>query len=346
MLRIISSPSTGIKSANPALLSGWRLALAMLAAAGVIGCSSGIKIALHVNQFILPEMGALAYGVFTRPGGAWARAPLHVTLIPGVVAVIGTLVARHIPYGYWSVLLTVSGGISVLRLCRSPIAPAISCGLLPVIFGITDWWYPVNVVTTTVMLAIAASLWQRLPCIASRSFLKVESLESQQQSEEKREPNILGIVACGVFLVLAVTLVKITGLRMLLAPPIGVLAVEMFRYPWTAPWAKRPLWLPPIACFLSASIGLAAFNFLPMGPLVGATGIVGTGLILWMLKIYLPPAVAVSMLPLVMIDSPPTLYFPLWIAFGVGFFCLCIAAYRRVIDIFFPSRPEDLVEKT
>ena len=334
-----SSPSASptIAGSKPAGLVGRWLAAGVFAAAATIALMSGTKIHYGMAYLILPEMGSLAYGVFTHPGGAWARAPLQLVLMPSLVAIVGTLIARNLPYGYVSILLAVGLGILVLRSCRSPIAPAISCGLLPVVFDLKDWWYPINVLTTTLVLMLALSIWQRLPAVAARSCSLGPKPPRPAPGHNAREPVIPGLIGLAVFLVLAVSLVKATDLRLLLVPPLGVLAVEMFKHPRTVPWANRPLWLIPLVCCLSAGVGVAAFEMLPLGPLVAATAICGTGVILWAFRIYLPPAVAISMLPLVMTGAPPTIFFPLWVGLGVAFFTLCIAAYRHLIERRLPT---------
>ena len=109
-----------------------------LAAVAYIGGIASLAQATGVATVLFPELGALAHDVFTRPRGAWAKAPLLLVLTPVLTAVVGTLIARTMDYGLLSVLLTVGIALLVIRLLRSPIAPAISAGLLPVTLGVTS----------------------------------------------------------------------------------------------------------------------------------------------------------------------------------------------------------------
>ncbi len=80
-----------------------------------------------------PELAALSYDVFRRPLGAWASAPWMLAVTPAATATIGLLVTRSLPFGYASVLITVVSCVALVMALRSPIAPAISAGLLPVV---------------------------------------------------------------------------------------------------------------------------------------------------------------------------------------------------------------------
>src|SRR6202008_1404086 len=62
------------------------------------------------------------------------------------------------------------------------------------------------------------------------------------------------------FVLVATLMVKLTGLRFILFPPLVVIGFEMFGHSEICPWAQRPLWLP-LACFLTAFGGFVVFHF-------------------------------------------------------------------------------------
>jgi hypothetical protein len=111
---------------------------------------------------LFPELGALSHDVFTRPRGTWASAPLLLAVTPVLTGVIGIFFTRALPYGYLSVLLTAGGAVALIFLVKSPIAPAISAGLLPLVLGVKSWWYPPGVLLGTVLLVVLSLLWKRL----------------------------------------------------------------------------------------------------------------------------------------------------------------------------------------
>ena len=123
---------------------------------------AGIATATGAFYVMFPELGALSHDVFTRPRGTWARSPLMLAITPFLTAVIGIVFTRALPYGFVSVLLTVGSSIALIMLLRSPIAPAISAGLLPLVLGVKSWWYPPGVLLGTVLLSALSILWERL----------------------------------------------------------------------------------------------------------------------------------------------------------------------------------------
>src|ERR1700743_3880477 len=112
-----------------------------------------------VIYVLFPELAALSYDVFKRPAGAWARALLMLAMTPAITAAMGTAFARLLPYSLGSVAMTVAGAILIVRWMRSPIAPAISAAFLPLVFGITSWWYPVSIAAVMTFLAVASAAY-------------------------------------------------------------------------------------------------------------------------------------------------------------------------------------------
>ena len=134
----------------------------------------------------------------------------------------------------------------------------------------------------------------------------------------------------GVFLVLAVLCVKLTGLRFLLFPPLAVLGFEMFSRPRTCAWAGRPL-LMPLACFLTAGGGLFFSKFWGLSPLAAAAGMACGFLVLYVLDVHIPPAMAVALIPLIM--TRPTFMFPIAVALGTLLLTICFLLYRRLLKV-------------
>src|SRR6266481_10100732 len=127
-------------------LGGEPIALVYIAIIAEIACATG---AVYV---LFPELGALSHDVMTRPRGTWASAPLLLAITPVLTGAIGILVTRTLPYGYLSVLLAVGGAVALIFALKSPVAPAISAGLLPLVLGVKRWWCPPGVKLGTVLL--------------------------------------------------------------------------------------------------------------------------------------------------------------------------------------------------
>src|ERR1700740_2570956 len=154
-------------------LGGELIALVYIAIIAEIACATG---AVYV---LFPELGALSHDVMTRPRGTWANAPLLLAITPVLTGVVGIVFTRSLPYGYLSVLLTVSGAITVVLAMRSPVAPAISAGLLPLVLGVKSWWYPPAIALGTVLLATLSVPWKKY-CAARMVAAPVESDEARE----------------------------------------------------------------------------------------------------------------------------------------------------------------------
>jgi hypothetical protein len=275
---------------------------------------------------MFPELGALSHDVFTRPCGTWANSPLMLAITPVLTGAIGIAITRTMPYGFASVLLNVMGAIAVVLGLGSPVAPAISAGLLPLVLGVTSWWYPPGIMFGTVLLAMLSTGWK------GYAASDVGVVETAAQAAEEAAEDITHEVGAPVrarweklaallaFVAVAVMFVKLTGWRFILFPPLVVIGFEMFVHPDVCPWAKRPLMLP-VACFLTALGGFIFWKFLGVTPLTAAM-CMGWGIVvLRALDLHVPPALAVALLPLVM--THPTIIYP----FAVGLGTLLLTAW-------------------
>ena len=275
---------------------------------------------------LFPELGALSHDVFTRPRGTWANSPVLLAITPVITGAMGIAITNTMPYGFTSVLLNVIGAIAVVLGLRSPIAPAISAGLLPLVLGVTSWWYPPGIMFGTVLLAALSLAWKGYAApleIATEGAGEV----AQDVTHEVAAPvrarweKLAALIA---FVAVAVMFVKLTGWRFILFPPLVVIGFEMFVHPDVCPWADRPLMLP-VACFLTALGGFICWKYLGVTPLCAAL-CMGWGIVvLRAFDLHVPPALAVALLPLVM--TAPTIIYPFAVGLGTllltGWFFLC-----------------------
>ncbi len=301
-------------------LGGELLTLVYIAIIAAIACATG---AVYV---LFPELGALSHDVMTRPRGAWASAPVLLAITPVLTAVVGIIFTRALPYGYASVLLTVGGSIAVVLALRSPIAPSISAGLLPLVLGVKSWWYPPGILLGTAMLALAAMPW--------KGFCGMHAAEAPATTEDivddllEQSPHGYGwIAALMAFVALAVAVVELTGLRFVLFPPLVVIGFEMLGHTAICPWAKRPLMLP-VACFLTALGGFVSWRLLGVTPLAAACSMAWGIAVLRAFDLHVPPALAVALLPLVM-DSPGPSY-PVAVGVGTTLLSIWFLGWQRI----------------
>ncbi|WP_321882777.1 HPP family protein [Burkholderia cepacia] len=270
------------------LLLGELLSLGFLAGVAKAALITG---AIYV---LFPELGALAYDVFTRPGGVWARAPVMLAVTPVAAAAIGTVIARSMPYGLGAAALSIASAMLVIRILRSPIAPAISAGFLPLALGVTSWWYPVSIAAVTGLLGLLSIIYRHVFASKLRSAPRRPDDSVDELESSPRRYTWLPVFVC--FLLLAYGIATVTGNRLILFPPLVVIAFEMFAHANVCPWAKRPISLP-LACTITAAVGVIAVLLLGIGPLSVAVALLAGIAALRAFNLHLPPALAIGLLP-------------------------------------------------
>ena len=259
-----------------------------------MGVIAWLAAATQAHYILFPELGALAHDVIKRPHGTWAKAPGMLVLTPLLTGLVGTILVRNMGSGIVPILLAAGAAILIIRILKSPIAPAISAGVLPISLHITSWYYPASLLVGLVLLAAISLVWPRIvPPPQVRTAVEVADDITE---EAPRTYSWFAFFA--VFLVGTAVLAEVTGWRLILFPPLIVIAFEMFAHADVCPWARKPLLLPA-ACTLSALIGVAlvaAFGVTPLAVMASAAcGI----LILRVFDLHVPPALAVSLLPFV-----------------------------------------------
>lgn len=275
---------------------------------GIAAAASATGIAL----LLFPELAALSYDVFLRPRGKWARAPWMLALSPALTAALGVLVTRYLPYSAASIVICIVGAMLILKIMRSPIAPAISACFLALSLGEKSWLYPFAVLVGTGALAILSTAYRKLfdkdavhpaPSVANRVNDEIESLPEQY----------LWVPFFVALLGAAYLLSMLTGIRMVLFPPLVVIAYEMFAHADVCPWAQRPLLLPTLST-LAAAVGVALVTALGVGVASTVLAMLFGVVMLRVTRFHAIPALAIGLLPQVMPHAD--WHFPL--AVGIG----------------------------
>lgn len=289
-----------------------------------VAAVAGIARYSGISYLLFPELGALAYDVLIRPWGKWASQPARLTLTPAITAVIGTLVTRHLPFGPLSVVIVVGASIAVIALMRSAITPAMSAGVLPLVLGVKSWMYPPGMTATLVGLSVISVVWRRYH--ASRK----EGTDLEVDVEDVLESPPHGkywVLVLLIFVAVLAEVAKVSGLRFMLFPPLVTIAYEMLGHTETCPWSKRPASLP-ICCFLVAAAGLLAFYAAGPGLTLAFCSVVTGIVLLRAFDLHMPPAMAVGLLPAVMIA--PNGKFPFAVLAGTVALTFVFLGCRRL----------------
>jgi hypothetical protein len=277
-----------------------------------------------VALVLFPELGALSHDVLKRPAGAWARAPLRMVITPLATAVLGIVIARNLDFGVVAVLLDVLGSVSVIAILRSPIAPAISAGLLPLVLGVSSPWYPLAISVGTVLLAMIAVLQGKClrRAVAPRALDPIDDVMEAPPATLSWAPGFFGTVA------LLALLAQWTGLRFIVFPPLVVIGFEMFAHAPVCPWRARP-WRLPLACTLASAAGVGLVMVFGPGAIAAMLAMAAGIAILKGFDLRAPPVLAVALLPMVMSDPGPT--YVLAVLLGSSLMLLAFAGWQRLL---------------
>lgn len=318
--------SAAADSASPRAISGRALVVAEGLSLLYIAVVAATAARTGLEYLLFPELAALSHDVLSRPSGKWASQPARLVVTPVVMAFLGTLVTRHLPYHALTILLVVAAGLLVIALLRSAIAPAISAGVLPLVFGVKSWAYPLSILLDLVVLVGLLAAWRRLtgpsrPRDGGAAGADVDDVLESPPRSSTWLVFLLLFVAVGGFTA------QRTGLRFILFPPLIVMAYEMLGHPDTCPWARRPLSFP-VACFLTALGGLASTTLLGSGAAAAAVSMAWGLVVLRLFDIHMPPALAVGLIPLII--EAPTWKYPVSVAIGTAGLTGLFLARRRL----------------
>jgi hypothetical protein len=274
------------------------------------------KVALITGATLLlfPELGALAYDVFTRPAGGWAQSPVMLMVTPTASAIVGALITNTMPYGLWSNALGIAGALMILYVLRSPVSPSLSAALLPLTLGVTSWRYPIAIALGTSSLVLVSLIYNR----SVTSFIGAIQpvIARVPDCEAERAPAVYRwLPVFAVVMLLAYGLSVVTGLRLVLFPPLIPIAFEMLAHEKKCPWAARPFALVLI-CTITAGAGALSVQAFGTGVLSIAVAMLVGIATLRTFRLHVPPALAVGLLPQVI--SGADWRFVCAIALGTG----------------------------
>jgi len=275
---------------------------------------SGIASITNFSLIYFPELGALSYEVFKNPSGKWAKHKWQLALVPMLTGIVGAACAIYLPYGFASMILSVGLSIAILIVLRSPIAPAISAGFFPVVLGVDTWWYPVAILGGTSSLALTRYAMDQVQPPAPLTFdhSEVEPTDDQRNSA----PHVgSAIVRLLVFGLLTMAIANLFDNKLILFPPLIVIAFELFLHPIDCPWSTS-LWKLPTTCLATATIGVLAVALLGPGVISTAITVVLGIVSLKVIRLHIPPAIAVGLIPQIL--EGPIHWYPLSVGVGTS----------------------------
>lgn len=288
------------------------IVIAEVLAVGFMGMVAAVARGTGVSLLLFPELAALSHDVLTRPRGKWASQPIRMIVTPTLTAMAGLLVTRLAHYAAIPILVIVMASLAIIRLLRSSIAPAISAGVLPMVFDERQWMYPLAIFIGLVGLVVLLLIWRKLS--SSTDARQLESRADSIDDALETEPtNRIWLVTLLAFVLVLALAGQFTGLRLILFPPLIVMAYEILGHPELPGWIERPA-LFPLICLITSSVGLLTWRIYDGGALGVVITFSVSIILLRVFKVHMPPALAVGLLPFVMIA--PSIWYPVSVAIG------------------------------
>lgn len=309
---------------DPALVPRDRLAMEVAAVLYVVTLAVTAQCS-GWHYLLFPALAALSQDVLTRPCGKWASQPARLIITPTLGACIGTLITRQVPYCVVSVLVTVALCSLLLWVLKSNIAPAIAAGMLPLVLDITSCRYPASVMLGLAALVILFLPWRRYYRVKYRAA-PADVTSDLDDVLETPPAGKRWILPFFLFVTIMAYCATVSGLRLILFPPLAVIAYEMFAHPTSCPWARKPVSFP-VACFLTSIVGWLAVSLLGNGGIAVGFSMAAGIIILHLLQIRMPPALAIGVLPFII--TAPDIKYPVSVGIGTTALTLTVLLYRR-----------------
>lgn len=291
--------------------------LVLLLVAVMVGAAEG----LGQSEIIFPEITAIAVGAFLAPKLAWRTSRPRILGCILLCAVLGVALVRWVPGPVWT-RLTLAYGLAegIYLLSGTTFAPMISAIALPVLLGTESWVYPAAAFALTGLILLCHWGMERLGLREKPVFTPV-----RPGAEDWRAAGLrLLLVGLAAWAALGL------DCRFAVAPPLLVAFTEFSRP--TAAARKHPLRVTgTIAlCALAGTLCRLGVHLALGLPLTLAAVLAALCMIavLRCLKVYVPPAGALCILPMLL---PPERLagYPGQVALGAALFLgLSLALFR------------------
>jgi hypothetical protein len=288
---------------------GWALpfvvVLPMLALANTLG----------VHAIIFPEGAALVMGVWVLALPGWAASRGHVAVLPALCALLGTLIARSQLPTWLAAIAGVGVALLVLQSSDSRLAPSLSAAVLPIVFDVEDFSYPLAVLAICLVIAAA------MPWLARRRG--PPPLPLDRPGRYPLQVALAGACAIAAWILLGGELLALPVAA--IAPPLFVSALE-----WLGQGActlRRGLrrWLLLVAVAFAGALAASMFDVPWISGALALSAALG---LMALLQTPHPPALAIALIPQILVGIDPLTYAAA-IAAGAGALYLTMLALDR-----------------
>lgn len=288
----------------------------------VVAIMVGVAEILGEKEIIFPEITAIAIGMLIAPKRSWQVNRTRLIILIGVCSFIGLGISMIVFLPLW---VKLSGAFVICQFIyffsRTSFAPLISASVLPVMLGTTSIIYPISAIILTGIIIIINLVLEKLQLKEKELYIP-KPLPHKQDYTNLLLRSLIGIIA----IVLSVKFSFIFAV----APPVLVAFTEFTQPNSKAKSHPIKVVLLIFLCGLTGTI-FRYFLTIKLDLPLTLSAILTTAtiiLILHLLKMYLPPAGALAILPM-LIQQDSLLLYPIEILVGVSvFMAVALAVFR------------------
>lgn len=276
---------------------------------------------LGAHEIIFPEGAALVMGIWVVGLPGWSGSRWRTAVLPPLYAASGVLLLQLDLGESATAILAVTLGLLALQAFDTRLAPALSAAVLPIVFDVRSWSYPLAVLAISLTVAAGMAWLPRHP--------RLDVPEAVQPPRGRYEWRIVA----GAWLVITAWL--LAGHELLevssvaLAPPLFVSALEWLGGECLTRSDGLRRWALLAGAGLCGSVAVALVG---VGWVAGAIAVVATLALMRLVGTPHPPALAIGLIPQIVPTAGPVT-FTLAIATGTAVLYLGVYAMSRVTHV-------------
>ncbi len=267
--------------------------------------------AFNNKEIIFPEITAIAVGMMIAPKMPWNTSKIKIFVYIILCAVCGMLIVKylHIPV-FAQMIIGYALAQIFLVLSKTTFAPMISAMVLPIMLQTKTPIYIISAVFFTALILLCRIILEKLKLVETEQY--IANIPNKKDFYNLFLRTLLVIP----FVIIAIKY----NLNFIVAPPLLVAFTEFSRE--NCP-ARKKLNLACALITISALIGCACrFACIALGLplfLFATLSMILVAFIMHGIKMYLPPAGAISILAM-LIPADRLLIYPLEIFVGASIF--------------------------
>lgn len=279
----------------------------------IVALMAGLSCIFDNREIIFPEISAIAVGLIVSSKMSWNVSKIRMFICITLCAVCGVLIVKYLPFPIWMQMIIGYVFAQVfLIISKTTFAPMISAMVLPIMLQTSTPIYIVSAMFFTALILLFRIILEKTKTVKYEQYIKM-----LPPNKNDFINLILRTVLVSPFIIAAISF----NLSFVVAPPLLVAFTEFSKE--NCPALKK-LPVAVVLITVAALVGSGCryiFNVVFNLPLFlsSAIAIILIILLMYKMKMYLPPAGAITILAM-LIPTEQLLIFPLEVFIGISIF--------------------------